>query len=154
MLFLRTTLKKKWLLHFRARRMKAFTLELLSLMIKMSGTQVLCKKLTASSERRPERLFNTDTVREGNGLKVTKIFLQLDTNRKASDRSLRLFLWIQLRVHFTCTCFSYQGPLTVWSASVNGCSDCHCPGVVLSKMVELAGVEPASEITTPSALHA
>lgn len=59
-----------------------------------------------------------------------------------------------MHVHNRCTFLSFYGLLTVWSVSVSACFKSHCPGAVLSKVVELAGVEPASEITTPSALHA
>ncbi|GEM_PF-5596237 len=59
-----------------------------------------------------------------------------------------------MHVHFACIFLSFLSPLTVWSVSVSGCFYCRCPIAVLSKVVELAGVEPASEIPTSSALHA
>ncbi len=59
-----------------------------------------------------------------------------------------------MHVHFVCIFLSFLSPLTVWSVSVNGCFYCRCPVAVLSKVVELAGVEPASEIPTSSVLHA
>mgnify|MGYP007026576581 CR=1 FL=1 len=70
---------------------------------------------------------------------------QLDTNRKASDRNLRLFCLHPMRVHFTCIFFSLSGLLTVWSVSLGSCFISYCQGAVLSKVVELAGVEPASQ---------
>ncbi len=59
-----------------------------------------------------------------------------------------------MHVHFACIFLSLPGPLTVWSVSVIGCFYYRCPAAVLSKVVELAGVEPASEIPTSSVLHA
>ncbi len=53
-----------------------------------------------------------------------------------------------MHVHFACIFLSFLSPLTVWSVSVSGCFYCRCPVAVLSKVVELAGVEPASEIPT------
>lgn len=59
-----------------------------------------------------------------------------------------------MHVYFACIFLSFCGPITVWSVSVSDCFYSLCPGVVLSKVVELAGVEPASEIPTSSVLHA
>ncbi len=47
-----------------------------------------------------------------------------------------------MHVHFTCIFLSFSGPLTVWSVSVTGCL-LLLSGSVLSKVVELAGVETA-----------
>lgn len=49
-----------------------------------------------------------------------------------------------MHVHFACIFLSFSGPLTVWSVSVSDCFYSLCPVAVLSKVVELAGVEPAS----------
>lgn len=59
-----------------------------------------------------------------------------------------------MHVHFACIFLSFLSPLTVWLVSVSGCFYCCCPVAALSKVVELAGVEPASEIPTSSVLHA
>ncbi len=59
-----------------------------------------------------------------------------------------------MRVHFACIFLSFSGQLTVWSVSISDCFYSLCLVVVLSKVVELAGVEPASEIPTSSVLHA
>ncbi len=48
-----------------------------------------------------------------------------------------------MHVHFACIFLSFLSPLTVWLVSVSGCFYCHCPVAVLSKVVELAGVETA-----------
>ncbi len=48
-----------------------------------------------------------------------------------------------MRVHFACIFLSFSGPLTVWSVSISDCFYSLCLVVVLSKVVELAGVEPA-----------
>ena len=53
-----------------------------------------------------------------------------------------------MHVHFACIFWSFSGPLTVWSVSISDCFYSLCLVVVLSKVVELAGVEPASEIPT------
>jgi len=78
--------------------------------------------------------------------------LPLVTNRKTPDREI----WgsFKVHVHFTCIFLSFLGLRSVWSESVSGCFYCRCPVAVLSKVVELAGVEPASEISTSSVLHA
>ncbi len=47
-----------------------------------------------------------------------------------------------MRVHFACIFLSFSGPLTVWSVSISDCFYSLCLVVVLSKVVELAGVEP------------
>ena len=78
--------------------------------------------------------------------------LHLVTNKKAPDFIIRGFF--EMHVHFACIFLSFPGQLTVWSVSVTGCFYCRCPVAVLSKVVELAGVEPASEIPTSSVLHA
>ena len=72
--------------------------------------------------------------------------LPLVTNRKTPDREI----WgsFKVHVHFTCIFLSFLGLRSVWSESVSGCFYCRCPVAVLSKVVELAGVEPASEIST------
>ncbi|CTQ11423.1 conserved exported hypothetical protein [Klebsiella variicola] len=59
-----------------------------------------------------------------------------------------------MHVHFACIFLSLYCLLAVWSVSVSDCFNYHCLVAVLSKVVELAGVEPASEIPTSSALHA
>jgi len=81
-----------------------------------------------------------------------EFLLLLVTNRKTPDREI----WgsFKMHVHFTCIFLSFLGLRTVWSVSVSGCFYCRCPVAVLSKVVELAGVEPASEISTSSVLHA
>lgn len=50
-----------------------------------------------------------------------------------------------MHVHFACIFLSFSGPLTVWSVSVSDCFYSLCPVAVLSKVVELAGVEPESK---------
>ncbi|GCF96203.1 hypothetical protein BvCmsF30A_03474 [Escherichia coli] len=59
-----------------------------------------------------------------------------------------------MHVHSVCIFLSFSGQNAVWSVSVSDCFYSLCPVVVLSKVVELAGVEPASEIPTSSVLHA
>jgi hypothetical protein len=59
-----------------------------------------------------------------------------------------------MHVHLTCIFLSFHGLLTVWSVSLSGCIYYLCPGAVLSKLVELGGFEPPSEIPTSSVLHA
>lgn len=78
--------------------------------------------------------------------------LPLVTNRKTPDREI----WgpFKVHVHFTYIFLSFLGLPAVWLVSVSGCFYCRCPVAVLSKLVELAGVEPASEIPTSSVLHA
>jgi hypothetical protein len=73
----------------------------------------------------------------------------LVTNRKAPDRKIRGFF--KVHVHFTCIFLSFYGLLTVWSVSVSGCIYCRCPGAVLSKVVELAGVETTVKYLTETA---
>ncbi len=72
--------------------------------------------------------------------------LPLVTNRKTPAHEI----WgsFKVHVHFTCIFLSFLGLPAVWSVSVSGCFYFHCPVAVLSKVVELAGVEPASEIST------
>ncbi len=48
-----------------------------------------------------------------------------------------------MHVHFACIFLSFSGPLTVWSVSISDCFYSLCLVVVLSKVVELAGVETA-----------
>lgn len=69
--------------------------------------------------------------------------LLLVTNRKKPDREIRGAF--KVHVHFTCIFLSFLGLRSVWSESVSGCFYCRCPVAVLSKVVELAGVEPVSE---------
>ncbi len=47
-----------------------------------------------------------------------------------------------MHVHFACIFLSFSGPLTVWSVFISDCFYSLCLVVVLSKVVELAGVEP------------
>lgn len=76
-------------------------------------------------------------MRKGEG-----ILLPLVTNRKTPDREI----WgsFKVHVHFTCIFLSFLGLPAVWSVSVSSCFYCRCPVAVLSKVVEMAGVEPAS----------
>lgn len=66
--------------------------------------------------------------------------LPLVTDRKASDFIIRGFF--EMHVHSACILLSFSGQLTVWSVSVSNCFYSLCQVVVLSKVVELAGVEP------------
>ena len=94
--------------------------------------------------------INSVKARAARGREV--FLLPLVTNRKTPDREI----WgsFKVHVHFTCIFLSFLGLRSVWSESVSGCFYCLCPVAVLSKVVELAGVEPASEISTSSVLHA
>ena len=94
--------------------------------------------------------INSVKARAARGREV--FLLPLVTNRKTPDREI----WgsFKVHVHFTCIFLSFLGLPAVWSVSVSGCFYCRCPVAVLSKVVELAGVEPASEIPTSSVLHA
>lgn len=95
---------------------------------------------------------------EKNSLEASRVqngegfLLPLVTNRKTPAHEI----WgsFKVHVHFTCIFLSFLGLPAVWSVSVSGCFYFHCPVAVLSKVVELAGVEPASEISTSSVLHA
>lgn len=80
-----------------------------------------------------------------------RVFVTLSYNRK--PQTVRSGV-LKVHVHFTCIFLSFLGLPAVWSVSVSGCFYCRCPVAVLSKVVELAGVEPASEIPTSSVLHA
>ncbi|WP_221761467.1 hypothetical protein, partial [Enterobacter hormaechei] len=89
---------------------------------------------------------------EKNSLEASRVqngegfLLPLVTNRKTPAHEI----WgsFKVHVHFTCIFLSFLGLPAVWSVSVSGCFYFHCPVAVLSKVVELAGVEPASEIST------
>ena len=93
-----------------------------------------------------------NSVKESEARKGEGFLLPLVTNRKTPDHEI----WgsFKVHVHFTCIFLSFLGLRSVWSESVSGCFYCRCPVAVLSKVVELAGVEPASEISTSSVLHA
>lgn len=93
-----------------------------------------------------------NSVKEGEARKGEGFLLPFVTNSKTPDREI----WgsFKVHVHSTCIFLSFLGLRTVWSVSVSGCFYCLCPVAVLSKVVELAGVEPASEISTSSVLHA
>ena len=78
--------------------------------------------------------------------------LRLFTYRKTPDDEIWGFF--EVHVYIACIFLSLFGLLPVWSVSVSNCFNYYCPVAVLSKVVELAGVEPASEIPTSSALHA
>lgn len=93
-----------------------------------------------------------NSVKASEARKDEEFLLLLVTNRKTPDR--RNWGSFKVHVHFTCIFLSFLGLRTVWSVSVSGCFYCLCPVAVLSKVVELAGVEPASEIPTSSVLHA
>lgn len=69
--------------------------------------------------------------------------LPLFTYRKTPDCEI----WgsFEMHVYFACIFLSLFCLLAVWSVSVSDCFNYHCRVAVLSKVVELAGVELASE---------